>query len=72
MGVSFRHGAQGERNSFERTLVLEGELDVQQRAFLTEAANLCPVGEILGISADIHTRPDATPSRPQREHSGQL
>jgi putative redox protein len=62
VGVSFRHGAQGKRDSFERTLVLEGELDVQQRAFLMEAANLCPVGEILGISADIHTRPDATTS----------
>jgi putative redox protein len=58
--VSFRQGAQGERDSFERTLVLEGELDVQQRAFLLEVANLCPVGELLGISADIHTRPDAT------------
>ncbi|MGY3620244.1 OsmC family protein [Bradyrhizobium sp. USDA 10063] len=62
VGVSFRHGAQGERDSFERTLVLEGELDEQQRAFLLEAANLCPVGELLGISADIHTRPDATTS----------
>jgi putative redox protein len=60
VGVSFRHGAPGERKSFERTLVLEGELEPQQRAFLLEAANLCPVGEILGISADIHTRPDAT------------
>src|SRR5690348_4634537 len=34
VGVSFRHGAQGERDSFERTLVLQGELDAQQRAFL--------------------------------------
>ena len=59
VGVSFHHGAEGERDSFERTLVLEGELDAQQRAFLLEAANLCPVGEILGISADIHTRPGA-------------
>jgi putative redox protein len=62
VGVSFRHGAQGERDSFERTLVLEGELDEQQRAFLLETANLCPVGELLGISADIHTRPGATTS----------
>jgi putative redox protein len=63
VGVRFYHGAQGERDSFERTLVLDGELDAQQRALLLEAANLCPVGEILGISADIHTRPDATTSR---------
>lgn len=55
VGVSFHHGAEGQRDSFERTLVLEGELDAQQRAFLLEAANLCPVGNILGISADIHT-----------------
>lgn len=62
VGVSFHHGVQGERDSFERTLVLEGELDAQQRAFLLEAANLCPVGQILGISADISTRMDATTS----------
>ncbi|AYG62262.1 OsmC family protein [Rhizobium jaguaris] len=55
VGVSFHHGAKGERDSFKRTLLLEGELDAGQRAFLLEAANLCPVGEILGISADIHT-----------------
>jgi putative redox protein len=62
VGVSFHHGAQGERDSFERTLILEGKLDAQQRATLLKAANLCPVGEILGISADIHSRPDATTS----------
>jgi putative redox protein len=60
VGVNFHHGAQGESDSFERTLVLEGELNAQQRAFLLEAANLRPVGEILSVSADIHTRPDAT------------
>jgi putative redox protein len=62
VGVSFHHGAQGERDWFERTLVLGGDLDAQQRAFLLEAANLCPVGKILGISADINTRLDATTS----------
>jgi putative redox protein len=62
VGVSFHHGAGGERDSFERTLVLEGELDAQQRAFLLEAADLCPVGQILGISADIHARLDTTTS----------
>ena len=51
-----------KRDLFERTLVLEGELDAHQRAFLLEAANLCPVGEILGIGADINTRLDATAS----------
>jgi len=62
VGVSFHHRAQGERDWFERTLVLEGGLDARQRAILLEAANLCPVGEILGFSADIHTRADATTS----------
>jgi len=62
VGVSFHHGAEGERDSFERTLVLGGDLDAQQRAFLLEAANLCPVGKILGISADIETSLDATTS----------
>lgn len=60
VGVSFHHGADGARDSFERTLVLEGDLDAQQRAFLLEAANLCPVGKILGISADIHASLDTT------------
>jgi len=55
VGVSFHHGAEGERDSFERTLVLEGELDAQRRAFLLEAANLCSVRKILDISTDIHT-----------------
>jgi putative redox protein len=62
VGASFHRSAQGERDSLERTPVLEGELNAQQRAFLLEAANLCPVGVILGITADIHTRPDATAS----------
>ncbi|MET4258215.1 putative redox protein [Bradyrhizobium sp. S3.12.5] len=62
VGVSFHHGAQGEGDSFARTLVLGGKLDAQQRAFLLEAANLCPVGQILGTSADITTRLDVTAS----------
>jgi putative redox protein len=60
VGVSFHHGTEGKRDSFERTLILEGELDPQQRAFLLEAANLCPVGAILGIGADIRALSDAT------------
>jgi putative redox protein len=67
VGASFHRSAQGERDSLERTPVLEGELNAQQRAFLLEAANLCPVGVILGITADIHTRPDATASEASYE-----
>jgi putative redox protein len=55
VGVSLHHGAEGGRDAFERTLVLHGDLDDQQRAWLLEAANLCPVGKILGVSADIRT-----------------
>jgi putative redox protein len=62
VGVSFRHGAKGERDSFERTLLLEGDLDARQRSFLQEAASLCPVGALLGIAADIHTHLDAATS----------
>lgn len=54
--VTFRRGPDGERDWFERTVVVEGNLDSQQRAFLLDAANLCPVGKILGIGADIRTR----------------
>ncbi|MGY4476171.1 OsmC family protein [Bradyrhizobium sp. USDA 3364] len=64
VSVSFYHGAQGKRDSFERILVLGGELDAQQRAFLLKAADLCPVGKVLGASADISTRLDvAAPGR---------
>ncbi|WP_456849526.1 OsmC family protein [Bradyrhizobium sp. USDA 4504] len=62
VSVSFHHGAQGKKDSFQRTLVLDGELDPQQRAFLLEAANLCPVGKVLGASADISTRLGVTAS----------
>jgi hypothetical protein len=58
--ASFHHSAQGERDSPERSPLQEGELNAQQRAFLLDAANLCPVGAILGFTADIRTRPDAT------------
>lgn len=56
VGVSFHHGSDNEKNTFERTLVLQGDLNAQQKAVLLEAANLCPVGTILGLSADIHSR----------------
>jgi len=59
VGVTFQHGADGERDWFERVVILDGDLDARQRAFLWEAANLCPVGKILGIGADIRTRTEA-------------
>lgn len=62
VGVSFHHGSGGKKHIFERTIVLRGDLDARQQAVLVEAANLCPVGEILGISADIRTRQAETVS----------
>ncbi|MBB5703926.1 putative redox protein [Ochrobactrum daejeonense] len=62
VGVSFQHAADVDKASFQRMLVLEGDLDEQERAFLLEAANLCPVSKILRTGADIHTRLDAATS----------
>ncbi len=62
VGVSFYHGVPGKKDLFERNLVLEGDLGTQQRAYLLEAANLCPVGNILGMGAEIHTNLEKTAS----------
>jgi len=62
VGVIFQHETNGERDWFERTLVIEGNLDAQQRAFPLEAANLCPVAKILSIGVDIRTSSENTSS----------
>lgn len=58
VGVSYRHGADGGRDSFERSIRLEGNLSEEERAQLMQAANMCPVGRTLGLSADIRTNDD--------------
>jgi putative redox protein len=55
VAVSYHHGADGRRDSFERSITLEGNLGDEERAQLMQAANMCPVGRTLGISADIRT-----------------
>jgi putative redox protein len=41
------------RDSFERSITLEGNLVDDERAQLMQAANMCPVGRTLGLSAAI-------------------
>ncbi|MBZ9894585.1 MULTISPECIES: OsmC family protein [unclassified Mesorhizobium] len=55
VAVSYHHGEEGERDVFERSIALEGNLSKDQRAQLMQAADLCPVGRTLGLSADIRT-----------------
>lgn len=54
VAVSYHHGGDG-RDSFERSIRLEGNLGDDERAQLMQAANMCPVGRTLGLSADIRT-----------------
>jgi putative redox protein len=55
VAVSYHYGCDGGRNSFERSITLEGNLVDDERAQLMQAANMCPVGRTLGLSADIRT-----------------
>jgi putative redox protein len=55
VAVSYRHGGDGGRDSFERFITLQGNLGDGERAELMRAANMCPVGRTLGLSADIRT-----------------
>src|SRR3954451_11003871 len=55
VAVSYHHGRDGGRDSFARSIRLEGTLGDEARAQLMQAANMCPVGRTLGLSADIRT-----------------
>jgi putative redox protein len=55
VAVSYYHGADGGRDSFERSITLEGNLRDDERSQLMQAANMCPIGRTLGLSADIRT-----------------
>jgi putative redox protein len=55
VAVSYHHGFDGGRDSFDRAITLEG-LDDRQREVLMQAAAMCPVGKTLGLTADIRTR----------------
>jgi putative redox protein len=53
VAVSYHHGGDGGRDSFERSIRLEGILGNEERAQLMQATNMCPIGRTLGLSADI-------------------
>jgi putative redox protein len=55
VAVSYHHSGDGGRDSFERSIRLEGTLGDEERAQLMQAANMCPIGRTLGLSADIRT-----------------
>ena len=55
VAVSYHHGGDGGRDSFERSIRLEGNLGDKERDQLMQAANMCPVGRTLGLSAEIRT-----------------
>jgi putative redox protein len=63
VAVSYHHGVDGGRDSFERSITLEGNLVDDERAQLMQAANVCPVGRTLGLSADIRTNDDVSVGR---------
>jgi putative redox protein len=59
VAVSYHHAAEGERDYFERTIRLGGNLDDEQRARLMLAANMCPVAKAL--AKEIRTRAAESP-----------
>src|SRR5215475_8286584 len=63
VAVSYHHGGDGGRDSFERSITLEGNLVDDERAKLMQAANMCPVGRTLGLSADIRTNDNVSVER---------
>jgi putative redox protein len=63
VAVSHHHGEDGGRDSFERSITLEGKLVDNERAQLMQAANMCPVGRTLGLSAYIRTNDNLSVGR---------
>jgi putative redox protein len=63
VAVSYHHGGDGGRDSFDRSIRLDGNLDDEERSQLMQAANLCPVGRSLGLSADIRTNENVSVGR---------
>src|SRR5215831_13248264 len=43
VAVSYRHGGDGGRDSFERSIRLDGNLSNEERTQLIQAANMCPI-----------------------------
>ena len=63
VAVSYHHGGDSGRDSLERSIRLEGNLGDEERAQLMQAANMCPVGRTLGLSADIRTNDNVSVGR---------
>jgi putative redox protein len=63
VAVSYHHGEGDGRDSFERSIRLDGNLGDEERSELMQAANMCPVGRSLGLSADIRTNDNVTVGR---------
>ena len=61
--MSYHHGGDGGRDTFERFIALEGNLGDEERAQLMQSANMCPVGRTLGVSADIRTNDNVSVGR---------
>lgn len=53
VSVSRRRESESGQTIFERSILLEGPLDDMQRSALLDIATSCPVGKLLGKSADI-------------------
>jgi putative redox protein len=51
------NGPKPAREQIDRTIVLEGPLDAEQKARLFEIADRCPIHRLLTAGADIHTEP---------------
>jgi putative redox protein len=55
VAVSYHHGGDRGRDTFERSITLEGNFGDNERAQLMQTAKMCPVGRTLGLCADIRT-----------------
>ena len=64
VAVSYHHAGGRGRWCFERSIRLEGNLRDGERAQLMQAADMCPVGRMLGLSANIRTNDDVSVGRP--------
>ena len=63
VAVSYHHAEGDGCESFERSIRLDGNLDDEERSRLMHAANMCPVGRALGLSANIRTNDDVSVGR---------
>ena len=56
VAVSYRHAVGGGRGSFDRAIVMQGDLDEFQRSELLRGAISFPVAKTVEAGADIDTR----------------